>query len=302
MVDGKLYTTSTTVVLNSKTLTGCDSVEVYNITISNPLYSSESLFGCGSIVYKSATYTASSQVIDTLVSVEGCDSIHTANLFITQPIIQKRKFTTCPGEEYVLASGELISDSGVYSSTLTSVTGCDSIIIEEIGYYDIKESSVPDIEKCLGDEVTFDIGIWGSYEHIQWSTGEENTNILLDNFGLYAVNLIDENSCIVRDTFRVIDAQCPPCPVYIPNAFTPNRSGANESFKPVHECTFSEYKFQIYNRWGERIFETFNPGESWDGAYLGKDNQQDVYVWVLFYVDKKTKKSISQRGTVTLLR
>ena len=301
-VNGTWYYTSQTVTDSFTTSLGCDSIVVYYITISNTLYSSEDLFGCESMVYKSATYTSSTQVIDSLVSAKGCDSIHAANLFITQPIIQKQKLTTCPGEEYELASGELISDSGIYFSTLISVSGCDSIIIEEIGYYDIKESLVPDIEKCVGDEVTFDISVWDSYEHIQWSTGEENTNILLDNFGLYAVNLTDKNGCIVRDTFRVIDAKCPHCPVYVPNAFTPNQSWINENFKPIHKCTFSEYKLQIYNRWGELIFETFDPEEFWDGVYLGKDVQQGVYVWILFYVDKKTKRAIPQRGTITLLR
>jgi gliding motility-associated-like protein len=301
-VDGVIYTNSTTVVLNDKTIHGCDSINVYEIIISNPIYSSDSLYGCDSIVYNGLTYNINTMVVDTFISEQGCDSIHTAYIFITNPVIDHLNVTRCPGEIYELADGTMITESGIYTSSFTSNSGCDSIIIEEIIYHETQKPWVPDIEKCLGEEVHFDISVWNSFKNVSWSNGEENKDILLDMFGRYTVNLTDENDCIVRDTIEVIDANCPPCTIHIPNAFTPNGFGPNERFKPIHDCEFSMYKFQIYNRWGEKIFETFEPQESWDGVFMSKDVQQDAYVWMLQYVDKKTRKAGFLSGTVTLLR
>ena len=301
-INGNTYTSSTTVVINETAESGCDSISVYHVVISNPIFSSESIRACESVVYNGVEYTSSVEVVDTLVSSQGCDSIHTASLVVTQPIIQTKEANACPGEKYQLSNGELVTVSGSYSSVFTAQSGCDSIIIENINYTETETSSVPDIEKCIGDELLFDITVWDSFEKIKWGSGEENVDLLLSRFGNYTVQLTDYNGCIVTDTFEVIDANCPVCPVFTPNAFTPNGFSGNETFKPVHECSFNEYKFQIYNRWGERLFETYDPELSWDGVYKGEDCQQDVYVWVLFYVDKKTTKGISQRGTVTLLR
>jgi gliding motility-associated-like protein len=67
---------------------------------------------------------------------------------------------------------------------------------------------------------------------------------------------------------------------YLPNGFLP--LGVNGLFKPVIVFVGSEgYDFMIYNRWGQMIFRTQDPGEGWDGRYNGQLVQQDVYVYLL---------------------
>ncbi|MFZ5553989.1 MAG: PKD domain-containing protein [Bacteroidota bacterium] len=65
---------------------------------------------------------------------------------------------------------------------------------------------------------------------------------------------------------------------YCPNAFTPNGGDLNELFmsKGVGISTFS---MQIFNRWGELIFESTDINKGWDGTYMGKEAAIDVYIW-----------------------
>jgi gliding motility-associated-like protein len=89
----------------------------------------------------------------------------------------------------------------------------------------------------------------------------------------------------------------------VPNAFTPNGDGKNDVFKiygtPPENIT--KYNFQIYNRWGQRIFSTTDITEGWDGREDGNYCPAGVYVWEIFYEDDK-KTRITNKGTVMLIR
>ena len=124
----------------------------------------------------------------------------------------------------------------------------------------------------------------------------------MPDFGDYFVELTDNNGCVQQAKVNLSNEQCETCPLYMANAFSPNNNGLNETYSPQHICEFTDYKFAIFSRWGEKLFETYDPEAVWDGKYKGESCQQDVYMWALFYIDKSTLKSISQSGTVTLLR
>lgn len=91
--------------------------------------------------------------------------------------------------------------------------------------------------------------------------------------------------------------------VFIPNAFTPDNDGLNDYFVPVLSGSVSVYAFQIYDRWGQLVFESENPGEPWlgnvvDGEYYARPG---VYVWIL-EVGQNEVEAKSLNGTVTLMR
>ena len=87
--------------------------------------------------------------------------------------------------------------------------------------------------------------------------------------------------------------------MYFPTAFKPN--GINNVFKPVSRFfSGTAYTFQIYNRWGQLIFETTNPEDGWNGEYKGKTVEQGVYVYHVSYLDVYNK-SVVFRGTVMLV-
>jgi gliding motility-associated-like protein len=84
--------------------------------------------------------------------------------------------------------------------------------------------------------------------------------------------------------------------LFIPNAFAPN--GHNRSWKPVtHFISKADYKVQVFNRWGQTVFEATNHEEAWDGAGC----TADVYVYQVMY--KNSRGEFKQvNGTINLLR
>ena len=87
----------------------------------------------------------------------------------------------------------------------------------------------------------------------------------------------------------------------VPNAFTPNNDGTNDTFLPVSNCDFSEYTFMIFNRWGEKLFETNNPENSWDGNHMGKLFPVGVYVYLVKYKHQDIHE-MTKTGSFTLIR
>lgn len=88
--------------------------------------------------------------------------------------------------------------------------------------------------------------------------------------------------------------------ILMPNAFTPNDDGRNDIIKPVLTFIPEKYIYQVFDRWGSRIFETTDPEEGWDGSISGNGKASEgVYI---YYILLTTSKGIEveQRGEITL--
>ncbi|MBL7812351.1 MAG: gliding motility-associated C-terminal domain-containing protein [Bacteroidetes bacterium] len=88
--------------------------------------------------------------------------------------------------------------------------------------------------------------------------------------------------------------------IFVPNAFTPDGNGLNDRFLPS-SGGLKTYDLRIYNRWGEKVFETRNTELGWDGLYKEKPAQEGVYVWAVRYTDFRDKV-YEAKGTLHLLR
>lgn len=87
---------------------------------------------------------------------------------------------------------------------------------------------------------------------------------------------------------------------YIPNAFSP--SGLNKVFRPEGQfVNYQFYELVIYNRWGEKVFETRDFFEGWDGTMNGEPAQDGTYVYTIRFKGADGKEH-SKKGTVTLIR
>ena len=72
--------------------------------------------------------------------------------------------------------------------------------------------------------------------------------------------------------------------MYFPNAFTPNNDGLNDTYKPGLNGQLALYEFAIYNRYGQLVFKTNQPGKGWDGKF--KNSPKPLggsYVWSCKY-------------------
>ncbi|MEK7254664.1 MAG: gliding motility-associated C-terminal domain-containing protein, partial [Bacteroidota bacterium] len=115
----------------------------------------------------------------------------------------------------------------------------------------------------------------------------------------YAVTVTDEQGC--TDTSSISLTVLLP-QFDIPNIFTPNNDGVNDSFKVIISGDNIEVlSMQIFNRWGQRVFESTNSNDGWDGRQDGEDAPSDVYVFVV-EIQQTNGEVVVKKGDLTLAR
>ena len=121
-------------------------------------------------------------------------------------------------------------------------------------------------------------------------TIQPNPTFTFRDTGLHVITLIAVHESGCRDTVSArIDVE-PRVTYYLPNAFTPNNDSNNDTFKGVGFFTgMTDFTMQIWNRWGEKIFETNDPDEGWNGLKnnVGEPSPNGVYVVTVKYVDPR---------------
>jgi len=138
----------------------------------------------------------------------------------------------------------------------------------------------------------------------QDSSVHENPVYTYMDTGTYIVKLYVQNGTGCKDSiFEFVHVEGE-FSIYVPNAFTPNGDGRNDVFLPVVlNLKAGTYLFDVFDRWGNRIFETTEPSVGWDGhANGGKDQAQiDTYVWKIFCQDNSNQR-YNLIGSVHLIR
>ena len=130
----------------------------------------------------------------------------------------------------------------------------------------------------------------------------ENPIHIFQNPGLYQIMLIAETNHGCKDTsYRPVRIQ-DIFSIYIPNAFSPNSDGVNDFFIPVFTGV-QDFQMLIFNRWGEKLFETENTSQPWEGTVNGGSEVAmiDVYSYVIFVKDINGKNH-RYIGHITLLK
>ena len=161
------------------------------------------------------------------------------------------------------------------------------------------------IDTSTQDVVLFD---WTFYDSTNTMIGTDYVQNPIFNFSgtveqQYYIQLYVENQNGCSDTVlgsHLVEGQYA---FFIPNSFTPNGDGLNETFYPIGDkIDINNYSFKIFNRWGEMVFSTNEFGASWDGTYKNKAVTADAYIWKIDLVDLSTGESKSFKGSVLLTR
>jgi len=117
----------------------------------------------------------------------------------------------------------------------------------------------------------------------------------------YIATSTSDSGCVASD--RVNITVIPKYVIFIPNVFTPNGDGNNDFFEVFgNKEAWKQFEVQVFDRWGEKVYDSNDMNFKWDGVYKGKMMQPAVFVYQIHivYLDNYTDKLY--KGSVTLVR
>ena len=91
--------------------------------------------------------------------------------------------------------------------------------------------------------------------------------------------------------------------LYVPNTFTPDNDEHNQTWKfHIEGIDIMNFRVEIFNRWGEKIWESNDPFVEWDGTYGGYKVQKGTYTWKMTYKEKNSDGRTTKMGTLNVLK
>ena len=193
--------------------------------------------------------------------------------------------------------------TGDYTTTLKVVTanGCTTTAVRIFHIEPVHAFAGNDTVVSIGQPVQLHASGGQVY---QWSPPDflNTANIsdpiaVLNRDQTYNVKVTTQQGCTGFDDITIKVLKGPE--IYVPSGFAPE--GKNRIFRPVLVGIEELYYFSVYNRWGQLVFTTKEPGKGWDGKINGITQPTSVFVWVLKAKDNQ-QRIISRKGTVVLIR
>lgn len=265
-----------------------------------------------------------------VTGANGCTDITSGTVTVTPyPIaVISPNSTICSGDavmlnasggaNYLWSTGETTASIQVNPNTVTNY----SVIVSNGNCSDTAYTSVSVLPSptasvtsnistpiTYGQSATLTAGGGVSYN---WNNGDNGNTITVSPTAttVYCVTATSPNNCsdtaCVTVTFYDVCASG----IYLPNAFSPNNDGENDFLQVYYEnalCVTS-LNIAIYNRWGEKVFDSTNPAFKWDGTNQAQgagDKEQVMNTRVVTYYLKATLidgKEISKKGNISLVR
>ena len=249
------------------------------------------------------------------VTKDGCiytDSINI--LFKPLPIAQLGADTTlCAGVTKTLQSPNIgatytwqdgssnqiytVNKAGLYHIVVTknSCIAKDSI---QISYIDKPQFTLGSSRFiCPTENVILSPTVQPSWQ-LQWQNNSNAKTYTVTQPGLYYLNAT--NICGTnRQQIQITEGLCK---IYIPSAFSPNNDGKNDVFKIAGTSLVSNFHLQIFNRFGQKVFETTDKFKGWNGQYNNQPAESSTYIYLLQYKDNRTGEQKLHKGSILLLR
>jgi gliding motility-associated-like protein len=203
--------------------------------------------------------------------------------------------------------------SVTYSLAVTDANGCRSLTPASVSI-----NVTPPAAIFLGNDTSIAIGQplilhvidinSSGFTNFLWTPADGLDNpsnpdpaFVPDNSGTYSytVTAYTPNGCEAKGQITLSVYQ--QADIYVPNAFTPNGDGHNDVLRAI-PVGIKEFKyFIIYDRWGQQVFRTTDPGIGWDGRTNRKAESGSTFVWAVAGIDYRGR-SVERKGTVILIR
>ncbi|MBK8351955.1 MAG: gliding motility-associated C-terminal domain-containing protein [Saprospirales bacterium] len=288
----------------------CDSIVITNLIVNPYLQSSQTATTCLGKTYtlpSGKTVTQAGIYKDTIRTITGCDSIVTTNLSIANPTPTQISDSICEGKIYTLPSGKQVTNTGVYVDTIKITNTCDSVIITNLSVFQntfsVTLKSIDTIDagnaielKPMYSNQTAIIWNWSPTSNLNCTTCEKPIATPSQNTQ-YSLKATAQNGCDDTAKTTIIVRQTE---VYIPTAFSPNNDGINDDLT-VFVNNPVAFHLVIFNRYDQKVFESVDVLNKWNGTYKNAECEVDNYVYVLDVTTANGKQHHKQ-GTITLLR
>ena len=235
-----------------------------------------------------------------LVNFLGADTREYIEVKLIEPLKKGYRYSV----EYYVS----LSNISMYSTDAMGAYIGDSLVKYTSAYIQLLDC-IPQINNPKGS-VLKDTLNWVRIGGIFKSEGGEQF-ITIGNFTADTLNKIDtlnygtdQEAYYFIDDVSVVclncDSTAPGNNLFIPDAFSPNSDGNNDKLF-VRGNNIQELYFAVYDRWGEKVFETIDKNNGWDGTYKGNQLSGAVFVYYCMgkYMDGVEFK---QKGDVTLVR
>jgi gliding motility-associated-like protein len=242
-----------------------------------------------------------------------CATTQTMSITIATIITSTNFVDLCDSEVPLFWNGNSYNETGIYTYNTVTAGGCDSIAILDltinpnpIASFTPSLTSFTESPQAIAltntsfgaVNYTWDFGD-GSY-----STDENPSHIFADNSNGQIITLFAESSEGCIGSYQITIELEEELIYYVPNTFTPDGDGYNQTFKPVFTSGFDPYNYEmlIFNRWGEIIFETHDVTYGWDGTYALENCQDGVYLYKITFKNPFLDEPKVVCGSVSLLK
>ncbi len=253
------------------------------------------------------------------IRFEGCIYEATKQVFISDAFIHYDipDIYLCPGADTIirLPSGlsEIHWEDGSQARTrhfdragnfsIEAVNEADCPVRDSFEVYEIHSPDITiipgDTLICEEDALTLRAFPYEEGTVYHWSTGASDDSISIQEEGIYSVTAT--NVCGTDTASAQISVKACKVRVYIPNIFSPNKDGINDSFEVfLHNAEF--VSLVIFDRWGNLVYSSSENSEPWMGAHGNILYPAGVYVYKLLYRDVFTGSIITRSGDITLIR
>ena len=121
-----------------------------------------------------------------------------------------------------------------------------------------------------------------------------------ENLNIYRIVAVRNQNEQITSLSNIVTVE-KPYAIYAPNAFSPDGDGLNDVFN-VSGQGIIDFQMEIYNRWGQMVFKSFNINQKWDGTFRGKDLPTGTYVYKIKIITYGDNQKSVKSGTISLVR
>lgn len=229
------------------------------------------------------------------ITQDGCKGFDTIVVTFNNPLVNIGPDTTvCDKAVFVLGAGNQLLDytwqDGSKGNSLSVNTSGLYIVSASDGVCTVKDSAQvnfnntpafnlgEDKEFCAGDVIVLGSNLSNIYSYL-WEDGSNSPTRTVNRTG--AFKLTASNECgSFSDEIIIIPGECV---LAVPNAFTPNGDGKNDVFRVSKTTPLASFNMQVFNRWGQKIFESRDQSQGWNGTIDNRNCDPGNYPYVIQY-------------------